>query len=84
MELHIVMELCSYGSLESYLTTRRGVFENHVDSNGELLRSSSGKTRTGDAVTTFDLIVWSIQAARGLSYLHWKNVSNYSLFSTYI
>ena len=67
--LLIILEYCENGDLRSYIRERRKCFYNQIVEVPENLRMYK------NSITSFDLICWCYEIAKGMSYLASKNVS---------
>jgi serine/threonine protein kinase len=80
-EVYIAVELCPNGNIQSFLLKRRDEFVNFVEY-GILKNSGSNKDKqcgsiglsSHDSLTTLTLFQWTLDIAKGLSYLSEKHV----------
>ncbi|OXA51590.1 Vascular endothelial growth factor receptor 2 [Folsomia candida] len=73
--IHIVLEFCENGSLETYLRKGRARFINLIDQNQRLsLQVLKSRPDAEDRLSSLDLIKWAMQIAKGMEYLSFKGV----------
>ena len=74
VELHIVMEYCELGSLDSYLSCNKNRFLSQLDAQGQVGFYAPADSFKSGYILTQDLVKWCLQGARALKYLHEHNV----------
>ncbi len=73
--IHIILEMCENGSVETFIRKGRARFINLIDQNQKLnLSILKSRPDADDRLSTLDLIKWGSQIAKGMEYLSFKGV----------
>jgi serine/threonine protein kinase len=73
--IHIILELCENGSLDSYLRKNRKVFVNLLETSQQAGGRGESSSSQARRLSTLDLIRWSGEIAKGMHHLRMKGVS---------